>query len=141
MHREPQDYQNRPLYDRLSRKRFQARLVLGLENLVGAFWRISLWIGAFAGLWLLQLPAIAGKTGAIATSFIFIGGLVWLLWKDARRFRWPTMHEIDRRLEDHSQLPHRPLTALDDKLANPDDAAAPTPGSRRNARVVIAGYT
>lgn len=140
MHREPQDYQNRPLYDRLSRKRFQARLVLGLENLVGAFWRISLWIGAFAGLWLLQLPAIAGKTGAIATSFIFIGGLVWLLWKDARRFHWPTMQEIDRRLEDNSQLPHRPLTALDDKLANPDDAAARTLWARSKSRALAAIY-
>ena len=43
MSREPKDYENRPLYDRLARKRFQTGLVLALENAVTAFWRLALW--------------------------------------------------------------------------------------------------
>lgn len=124
MSREPEKYENRPLYARLARKRFLASLVLALENAVTAFWRIVLWNVLFAGLWLLQIPAIGGKTGTIITLILYIVGGLWLLWKDSRNFRWPRRIDVDRRLEQTSKLHHRPLTAIEDKLANPQEHGA-----------------
>lgn len=136
MSREPKDYENRPLYDRLARKRFQTGLVLALENAVTAFWRLALWNILFAGLWLLQIPSIGGKTGTISTFILYIVGSLWLLWRDGRRFHWPKRREIDKRLEISSQLPHRPLTTIEDKLANPQEQAARTLWSRGKSRAL-----
>lgn len=136
MNREPEKYESRPLYDRLGRKRLQASLVLALENAVTAFWRVALWNILFAGLWLLQIPAIGGKTSTIATLILYIAGSLWLLWKDGRKFHWPKRREVDRRLEETSKLHHRPLTAIEDKLANPEEHNARTLWSRGKSRAL-----
>lgn len=140
MNREPKDYQNQPLYDRLAHKRFQTGLVLGLENAIVCFWRMALWGLFFSGLWLLQIPSIAGKSGTIICLIIYLAGLAFLFWRDVRHFRWPTRREIDLRLESSSALTHRPLTALDDKLANPQEQATRTLWGRSKSRALTAVY-
>ncbi|MCM2344836.1 MAG: DUF4175 domain-containing protein [Alphaproteobacteria bacterium] len=140
MIREPKDYQNQPLYDRLARKRFQTGVVLSLENALTCFWRMALWILLFAGLWLLQIPSIAGKTGTVLCLIVFIAGLLFLFWRDGRRFRWPTPRHIDQRLEASSALIHRPLTALEDKLANPQEQTSRTLWARSKSRALVAVY-
>jgi len=138
--RKPDKYENRPLYDRLARKRMLASLVLALENAVTAFWRVVLWNVLFAGLWLLQIPAIGGKTGTITTLILYVVGSLWLVWKDGRKFRWPQRREVDRRLEETSKLDHRPLTAIEDKLANPEEHGARTLWSRGKSRALATVY-
>ncbi|QQG35610.1 MAG: DUF4175 family protein [Micavibrio aeruginosavorus] len=140
MSKEPKDYQNQPLYDRLARKRFQTRLVLALENVIACFWRMALWGLFFSGLWLLQIPSIAGKSGTIACLIIYLAGLILLFWHDVRHFRWPTLRDIDLRLETSSALAHRPLTALDDKLANPQEQTARALWNRNKSRALVTIY-
>lgn len=136
MNREPDKYESRPLYDRLARKRLQAGLVLTLENAVTAFWRVALWNILFIGLWLLQIPAVAGKAGTIGSLAVYAIGLLWLFWRDGRRFHFPRRREIDKRLEATSALTHRPLTALQDRLANPEEHDARTLWSRGKSRAL-----
>ncbi len=140
MSRKPEKYENRPLYDRLARKRLLTGLVLTFENAVTAFWRVALWNILFIGLWLLQIPAVAGKAGTIGSLVIYALGLLWFFWRDGRRFHFPKRREIDKRLEINSQLDHRPLTALHDKLANPDEQDARTLWSRSKSRALATVY-
>lgn len=136
MNREPNDYENRPLYSRLARKRFQTGLVLALENAIVAFWRLVLWNILFAGLWLLQIPSIGGKPVTISALVVYVVGCLWLLWRDGRTFHWPSLRAIDQRLETTSALTHRPLTAIEDKLANPQGHDARTLWSRGKSRAL-----
>ena len=136
MKHEPDEYENRPLYDRLARKRFQTSLVLALENAVTSFWRLALWNVLIAGLWLLQIPSIGGKPGSITMLVIYIAGSLWFLWRDGRTFHWPKRREIDQRLEATSALLHRPLTAIEDKLANPEQYDARTMWARGKSRAL-----
>lgn len=140
MSREPEKYENRPLYDRLARKRLLTGLALTLENAVTAFWRVALWNILFIGLWLLQIPAVAGKAGTIGSLAVYALGTIWFLWRDGRRFHLPARREIDKRLEINSQLDHRPLTALHDELANPDQDDARTLWSRSKLRALATVY-
>lgn len=140
MSRKPEKYENRPLYDRLARKRLLTGLALTFENAVTAFWRVALWNILFIGLWLLQIPAVAGKAGTIGSLVIYALGLLWFFWRDGRRFHFPKRREIDKRLEINSQLDHRPLTALHDKLANPDEQEARTLWSRSKSRALATVY-
>ncbi len=140
MSRKTEKYENRPLYDRLARKRLLTGLVLTFENAVTAFWRVALWNVLFIGLWLLQIPAVAGKAGTIGSLAIYALGLLWFFWRDGRRFHFPKRREIDKRLEINSQLDHRPLTALHDKLANPDEQEARTLWSRSKSRALATVY-
>lgn len=140
MSRKPEKYENRPLYDRLARKRLLTGAVLTFENAVTAFWRVALWNILFIGLWLLQIPAVAGKTGTIGSLLLYALGMLWFLWRDGSRFHFPKRHEIDKRLEINSQLDHRPLTALHDKLANPDEQEARTLWARSKSRALATVY-
>lgn len=140
MSRKPEKYENRPLYDRLVRKRLLTGLVLTFENAVTAFWRAALWSILFIGLWLLQIPAVAGKTGTVGSLLIYALGMLWFLWRDGSRFQFPKRREIDKRLEINSQLDHRPLTALHDNLANPDEQDARTLWERSKSRALATVY-
>ena len=115
---DPLDFRNRPLVDKLERKRRLAALILLLENLTLCLWRPATWFILFAGLWLVQAPSMLGNTAQILALIIFIAGFMYLL-KDVRNFRWPSQHNIDRRIETDSNIRHRPISALKDKLANP----------------------
>lgn len=63
---------------------------------------------------MLQLPGLFEQTGLYVTAALFFGGLVYFLTRDLRRFRWPTRHDINRRIETESGLKHRPISGDDD---------------------------
>ncbi|MCB9991689.1 MAG: DUF4175 family protein [Rhodospirillales bacterium] len=116
---DPLDFEQRPLYTRIARKRAITGLVLRIENATSALWRIGSWLALFAGLWLLQIPDVAGTFGPVLFFLLFTVGLAWLVREDLPKLRRPAPREIDRRLEEISALHHRPLSALQDKLVNP----------------------
>jgi len=101
---------------KLERKIGLARLALGLERL----WAVSLWpvllLGVLAALvisgLLPQFPALA----RYVLFAIFAGLYAWSL-RPALRLKWPTRADAIRHLEVKSGLAHRPVAALDDRLA------------------------
>lgn len=123
---DPLNQRHIALMDRLKRSRKAAFIILMLERLSAALWRSLTWIGFFVGLWLLCIPQFFGQNGPCIAWLAFTGGLAWLLWRDTRGLKPPDIHEIDRRLEKASALPHRPLAILDDTLSNPRQALTRT---------------
>ncbi len=120
---DPLDFENRPLIDRLGRKRRLSFFVLLLEQFSLCTWRVFFWAVLFCALWMIQIPAIFGTYGSLITLIIFLTGLGYFYKKDIRHFRWPGIKEIDRRLEKSSHLKHRPISGLEDRLSNPGKAA------------------
>lgn len=114
------DYNFRPLLWTLKRKRFGAALTIFSETLIRASWRPVFWLVFFAALWLIKIPSFLGTAGEIGTALIFWSGFIYLLTDFFRTLRWPTQHEVHARLEEASDLSHRPLDSLHDKLSNPD---------------------
>jgi uncharacterized protein (TIGR02302 family) len=106
----------------LARKRRAAMLVLAVEILTAALWRIGAWLCLFGGLWLLQIPSMFGAWGPGAALAAFLLGIVWFARSDLKILHWPRRDEIDRRLESAAALAHRPLEIIDDALVN-DNAA------------------
>ncbi|MCB1563510.1 MAG: DUF4175 family protein [Alphaproteobacteria bacterium] len=138
---DPQDFETTALHDRIRRLRIAGGAVLFAERLTAALWRPFAWSLFFSGLWMLQIPAIGGQAGEIAVLLIFAGGLATFLYKDARSFRFPSAHEIDRRLETGSALAHRPLSAgLSDRLANPEKHETRALWEKRRAALYQALY-
>ncbi len=119
---DPLDFEKRPFLTMLSRKRRLTALVLFAENCGKGLWRIASWVALFAGLWLMQAPLILGNTAAILFSITFFLGLAYFIRKDIKLVHKPTLEEIDRRLEIESDLHHRPLSAIEDRLVNPKKA-------------------
>ena len=116
---DPLDFKKRPVFTTLTRKRRITALVLLAESAGKSLWRLFSWLAFFAGLWLLQIPAIIGSFVPALCTIIFIIGTVFLLVLDLKNFRWPEKSRVDRRLEQESNLPHRPISALEDTLLNP----------------------
>jgi uncharacterized protein (TIGR02302 family) len=116
---DPFDYKNKHLAARLGRTRLRTLVSLIAERLTAVGWRISTWAGFFAGLWLFQIQTLFGVSGAVSIFLLFIAGVFYFIWKDARHFHWPQAGDIDRRIEQESALRHRPLAAMQDSLANP----------------------
>ena len=116
---DPHDYKMRPFFEKLRRRRLAAGFVVALENASLSLWRLLFWGLFFAGLWLLEIPAMFGRFGPGVFLAAFAGGLILFALRDLRTFRWPDRRAIDRRLETDSKLPHRPLEVLEDRLANP----------------------
>lgn len=112
---------NIPLSMRLRLKFLRAIAVTFIvaEKLLAAFWLFLLWCCVFASLWLLQIPEIFGTTIEILVAIVFILGFVTLSYQAAMSLQFPRHREITRRIEDDSALKHRPLSNLDDRLANP----------------------
>src|SRR3982750_1426562 len=115
---DPLDFEKRPALTRLHRLRRTARLVLGWEQALQGFWRAICWTAFFCALWLLEIPAMFGRTADILTWLVFFAGLFHFGREGVRRFRWPDAHSADRRLEQDSGALHRPLEHIDDRLAN-----------------------
>jgi len=116
---DPLDFEKTPLMSLLNRRRAVAALIIGMENAGAALWRLFSWCAFFAGLWMLQIPAVLGTFGPLAAFAVFIAGLLYFGFADLRRLRRPRGHEIDRRLEQESAMTHRPLSAIEDRLVNP----------------------
>src|SRR5690242_5615643 len=102
----------------------------GLARKIGLAWAALAW----EGLWPRLMPLVAlvalfiaaahldlfagldpwvhtGVLGVLAA--LFCGVAAWRL----RSFRWPLREEAIRRLERDSDVPHRPLVAVQDTLA------------------------
>ena len=106
----------------------RVRLLVGLSRAV-LFWE-DFWprlapafgvLAIFAALSLFDvLPDLPGALHAVILAtfaLILIGALVWPL----RRLSLPSERAAERRLETDSGLVHRPLVALDDRMANASD--------------------
>jgi uncharacterized protein (TIGR02302 family) len=102
-----------------------ARAVLAWENLWPNFWPVAGIFGLFLALALFDvLPLLPGWLHAGVLGF-FLVALLAALWRGARDLRLPSFEAARRRLERDSGLEHRPLVALDDRLAtDPRDTAA-----------------
>jgi uncharacterized protein (TIGR02302 family) len=105
------------LMHRVAALKFVALCALLAENLTLAFWRLFFWCLLFAALWLFALPAVLGKVFEIFAFIVFTGGTLYLLWHDARLFRWPARAEVERRLQKYSGAAHQPLAAFSDRPA------------------------
>lgn len=116
---DPLDFEKTPLLTRLSRTRTAAAFVMWLETAAESLWRLASWCAVFAGLWMMQIPQVLGDAGPALACAAFTAGMVFLTVRDLPHLRLPHRHDIDRRLERDSNLPHRPLAALEDRLANP----------------------
>lgn len=116
----PSEFEEDRTINRLGRLRRLGWVVLFSENALRAFWRPACWAGFFMALWLLQLPAIAGRTGETVCWMIFLAGMGYLAWRGEKEFRWPGTADVDRRLERAGKLSHRPLSLIQDRLVNPE---------------------
>src|SRR5437868_11677979 len=102
----------------------------GLGRKIGLAWTALAWEGlwprlvplvAFVALFIAagHLDLFAGldpwiHTGLLAVLGLALGGLGW--WR-LRDFAWPAREAAVRRLERDSGVPHRPLVAVQDRLA------------------------
>jgi uncharacterized protein (TIGR02302 family) len=103
----------------VERKRLNTLLIMLLEQITLSFWRPLIWVCLFISITLLNLPSLLGYTGYDINALLFVAGLLYLLFKGFKKFRWPKKNEINRRLEKASNLKHRPLDIENDQLANP----------------------
>jgi uncharacterized protein (TIGR02302 family) len=104
---------------RLAGVRIVAGVFLLTERALENFWPLILWVSFFASLWLLQIPTMFGTGFEIAVALCFALGSMAFLGRAFMNFYIPRRHDITRRIEQDSDLPHRPLSGLDDRLANP----------------------
>ncbi len=124
MNYDPLHFEERPLFEKLRLRRFITGAVLAAEDLTARLLPGFLWVAVFSTLWLLGLPAAFGKTASYAVSLAFYAGLLFFAIRGLRGFSYPDWNAIDRRLEKSSALQNRPLSFLDDKLANPQNPVA-----------------
>src|SRR5579859_2084266 len=99
-----------------ARKITRARLVLGWESGWRLAWPVPAWIALFSGIVLLDLlPRLPSWLHGTLLGTFAIG--LFLLAARLRHFRVPSRQDAQRRLETDSNLPHRPLSQLDDRPA------------------------
>jgi uncharacterized protein (TIGR02302 family) len=101
----------------LGRKIGLARATLAWESLWPRFVPLLSFVALFVAA--AHLDLFAGldpwvHTGVLAAIAIAFAGLAW--W-ELRDFSWPTREASIRRLERDSEIPHRPLVAVQDHLA------------------------
>ena len=101
---------------KLERTILKARLALAWERL---------WDAVFSALMVAAVFAIAVLTGFLANLpelaryaalILFAAALVWAV-RPLFRLVWPLRSEVLRRIEKESALDHRPVSSLDDRLA------------------------
>src|SRR4051812_45707677 len=100
----------------LSRALGRARLAIVWEGLWPALASIATAIGLFValswlGLWVI-LPPLGRAAGLLAFVVLAVAATVPLF-----QLRWPSAIEGLRRLDRKSLLPHRPATAIADRMA------------------------
>jgi uncharacterized protein (TIGR02302 family) len=107
----------------LGRRRGLARLALAWERVWPAIWPALGVAGVFLIVALLGLPLLlpGWARPILAGAFALLFGLV--LWRGIRGLGWPGREAADRRIEQASGLPHRPLAALADRPAGKDPLA------------------
>ena len=102
-----------------------ARAALAWETFWPNFWPVAGIAGLFLALALFDvLPLLPGWLHAGVLG-LFLIALLAVLWRGLRGLKPPSFEAARRRLERDSGLEHRPLVALDDRLAtDPRDKAA-----------------
>ncbi|MDP6602747.1 MAG: TIGR02302 family protein [Rhodospirillales bacterium] len=101
----------------------KTRLVLLCERVWQCWWPPVLLGGAFLALAFGDvLPRIPGWLHVIVLA-AFAAALAYLARASANAFRPPRLTDAHRRLEEDNGLSHRPLAALDDRLASGTDDA------------------
>jgi uncharacterized protein (TIGR02302 family) len=109
---------------RLRRRLGFAAATLAWERLWPALWPAMFVLGAFLALALFDIPA---RLPAWSHWLLLAATLVLLtlaVLDGMRRFSWPSREDARRRIETASRLDHRPLTAIEDKLAGGSEDAA-----------------
>lgn len=107
---------------RVAALRGVAALYLTYENISRAAWPLALWCAVFASLWLLQIPQWFGQGSEMIAALVFLGGGGYWAWRGFTALRLPRHGDITRRIEQDNHLAHRPLSGLEDSLANPGRA-------------------
>ena len=103
--------------DPLRRRLWLARAALAWEGLWPALWPSVAVIGVFAVVAFFDLlPMLPSWLHALVLA-AFAGALIWSLYRARAAFRIPDHAAGVRRLETASGMTHRPLTALNDRLA------------------------
>src|SRR3990172_7544089 len=94
-----------------------ARLALAWGGLWRAVWPASGLAGLFLALalvdWLTALPGWLHLFVLAASA----AGIACLVWRERAELSLPTRESARRRLELRALVPHRPLAALEDRLA------------------------
>jgi uncharacterized protein (TIGR02302 family) len=108
----------------LERRLLLARLALGWERTWPALWPVLGVAGAFVALALFDLPARLPPLLHAALLAAFAVLIAAAAVHGFRRFQLPSRAAARRRLETASGLAHRPLAALDDRLAGGGDPAS-----------------
>lgn len=102
---------------RLARLRWLTQAALLAERAWPALWPALGVAGGFLCVALLDLPRrVPAALHAVALAAVALAALA-LLWRGLRALRLPDRREADRRLEQQSGLPHRPLAVLADRPA------------------------
>ncbi|HEY1504606.1 MAG TPA: TIGR02302 family protein, partial [Stellaceae bacterium] len=110
---------------RLRRRLDLATVALAWERLWPAMWPSVIVVGVFLTLALFDIPTRLPASGHWLLLAISLVVLTLAVLDGMRRFSWPSRDDARRRLELASRLSHRPLTAIEDKLAGGgDDPAA-----------------
>ncbi len=103
-------------------KKLYAALVLMWEDIAPRIWPYGVALFAFIAGALFELPSqLPGLLHSLLLAGLaayFIEGMVKLV----RDLRWPSDREIYHRIELDSELPHRPLTSLQDQIMPGADA-------------------
>jgi len=109
----------------LKRRLGLATAALFWERLWPALWPAAGVVGVFVALALFDIPAMLPNALRWILLAVFVVGLTAALFAAAHRFRLPRGDAARRRIETASGMAHRPLAALQDKLAgNADPATA-----------------
>jgi uncharacterized protein (TIGR02302 family) len=104
------------LAGRLAPRLFGARLVLFWEQLWPAMLPALTLAGVFLALALFDiLPALPGWLHGLVLV-LTAGGLVWLIWRGVRHVSVAGIEAARRRIEQDSELDHRPLQTLSDHI-------------------------
>lgn len=122
-------------FDRLRRARLKARLALLWEQAAMPLMGPALVIGLYLSLALYGVFERLGDPWRLITLVLMVGGAAaWLRWRWSD-WSWPSMIEIERRIEDDSGLKDRPFEALRDLPASGDQALWAAHAARMQARL------
>lgn len=108
---------------RLKRRLDVATLTLAWERLWPAAWPAMFVLGIFLTLAWFDVPARLGPSLHWLFLAITLVVLTVAVLHGMGRFAWPSRDEARRRVETASGLEHRPLTAIEDRLAGGNDDA------------------
>lgn len=120
-----------------------ARLVLLWEALAKSLWPFAgVVLAALAAIFLglpKSLGDISGGWLHVALIAAFVLGLLWSARRAVQAFEAPDDDDIRRRLEQSSEVEHRPLTVLEDVLTNNQDPVANALWKAHRQRILATG--